>query len=134
MKTALLIYLVMQLDSILGFLWLIAIASSIALVLMLFAITMFILDDDTDNELCRVISRQLKKIAPIALSSMVMIKPKTIESNAVSIKLAKLGKIGLVNGDALNCALINLGKQFAREASREEERIRKRRLLTQPKK
>ena len=72
MNTALLIYLVMQLDSIREFLVFIVAASAIVSGVTSFFMLMIALDNEADSEMYIAISRWFKRFAPIALASMVM--------------------------------------------------------------
>ena len=62
----------MQLDSIRDFLFFIVVISAIASGVALFFMLMIVLDNETDSELYITISRCFKKIAPIALASMLI--------------------------------------------------------------
>ena len=72
MNTALLIYLVMQLDSIrdlVGFILIFSlVASGVSLVFMI----LFVVDHDTDDKAYIAISRWFKRVAPIALASAII--------------------------------------------------------------
>ena len=79
MNTALLIYLVIQLDSIRILFGVILLVSVVALTLTSFFKLVFVLDGKTDNEAYKSVSRWSKKIAQIGVVAAIMFTliPKT---------------------------------------------------------